>query len=256
MSLTLSPQMKIVALVGLLAVLALGAGTMIMGRSQPSSSAAPLNVPLKHMPRRTTAAPAAAKPAVKAAAPAPAAPKTNVAVAPAVKTTHVLAAPKAKPVAKPAPAATPKPAAPVVPAVAADGLPGALDLLLHGHRVVIVALWDPEIPSDRYAYLEAQAGAKAANAGFLGVSVLDERVAAPLTAAVGGGTVLQSPGVLVYKQPNVLMNKIDGFSDRDAIAEAVANALIDDTPPQGVAPAAAAPATTTVPAAPAAVPAP
>jgi len=55
---------------------------------------------------------------------------------------------------------------PGCPGGCGERLPGALDMLLHGHRVVIVALWDPEIPSDRYAFLEAQAGAKAANAGF------------------------------------------------------------------------------------------
>ena len=129
-------------------------------------------------------------------------------------------------------------------------VPGALDLLLHGHRVVVVALWDREIPSDKYAFLEAEAGAKAANAGFFGVNVLDEKVSAPLTALLGGGSVLPSPGVLIYKQPATLMNRFDGFADRDAIAEAVANALLSDTPPPGAVPAATTPAATaTVPAA-------
>jgi hypothetical protein len=221
-SLTLSPQMKIVALVGVILILALGGGSMLLGRSQP----APVIVatpPLKQV-----------QPATKKA-PTPAAVKHAAAPAKHTPTAH-------KQVAA-------KPKAPAVPRVAANGLPGALDMLLHGHRVVVVALWDPEIPSDKFAFLEAEAGAQAANAGFLAVNVLDERVSAPLTALVGGGSVLPSPGVLVYKQPSTLMNRFDGFADRDAIAEAVANALLADTPPPGAVPAATAPAATaTIPA--------
>ena len=233
MSLTLSPQMKVFALVGLIAVLALGVGSMMLGRKSVSPAATP-TAPLKHF-HRTPAVPATpAKPAAAPAKKHAAVPAAKPAAAPAAVKAPAKAAAPAKPKAVPAP--KPKAAVPVVPAVAANGLPGALDMLLHGHRVVIVALWDPEIPSDRYAFLEAKAGAKAANAGFLGVSVLDERVAAPLTAAVGNGTVLPSPGVLVYKQPATLMNRIDGFTDRDAVAEAVANAMLADTPPAGTTP--------------------
>jgi hypothetical protein len=238
-NLTLSPQMKIVALVGALAVLALGAGSMMLGRNQPTSSAAVPNVPLKHFHPKAVAPLAPAKSTGKAPA-APAQKVTTHAAAPASalpKIAKPVVVPKAKPVAE--------------PAVAANGLPSALDLLLHGHRVVVVALYDPEIPSDQFALLEARAGAKAANAGFFAVSILDERVAGPLTTLVGNGTVLPSPSVLIYKQPSTLMNRIDGFSDRDAIAEAVANALIADTPPQGVTPAPAAPAAPAVTAPPA-----
>lgn len=227
MSLTLSPQMKIVALVGVILVLALGAGSMLLGRNQP----APVAVP--------AAPPSLVKPK----------PRVQRATAPAK------AKPRVKPAARVKPATTPaKPKPTVVPAVASNGLPGALDALLHGHRVVVVALWDPEIPSDKYALLEAEAGAKAANAGFIGINVLDEKLSAPLTALVGGGTVLSSPGVLVYKQPAMLMNRFDGFADRDAIAEAVANALLADSPPPGAVPATTAPAATA--AVPATVPTP
>jgi len=224
-NLTLSPQMKIVALVGLLLVLALGAGSMMLKRSAQTVPLTIPTTPLKHFHPKVAAkqpmAPVTAKHAVTPA-------KAKVVAAPSVK------AAKPKAVAKPKPV--------VVPAVAQNGLPGALDLLLHGHRVVVVALWDPEIPSDKYAFLEAEAGAQAANAGFFGVNVLDEKVSAPLTALLGGGSVLPSPGVLVYKQPATLMNRFDGFADRDAIAEAVANALLAETPATGVVPAATTPA--------------
>jgi hypothetical protein len=115
-----------------------------------------------------------------------------------------------------------------VPEVAANGLPGVLDQLLHFHSVVVVALWDPEIPSDRIAMNEAEAGAKGMNAGFLAVNVLDDRVASPLTAIAGNGGLLPSPGVLIYRQPSVLVNTIHGFADRDAVAQAVADALLLD----------------------------
>jgi hypothetical protein len=235
MSLKLSPQMKIVALVGVLAVMALGAGSMMLGRKQPASSAALPNVPLKHFHRKTVV-PAAPKHVVAKHTVAKHAVAKKHAATPA-KHAATPAKPAAKATAPAKAAAKPRPAhAAVVPAVAANGLPGALDLLLHGHRIVVVALWDPEIPSDKFAYLEAQAGAAAAHAGFLGVSILDERLAAPLTTLAGNGTVLPSPGVLVYKQPATLMNRIDGFADRDAIAEAVANAQLADTPPPPAAP--------------------
>jgi hypothetical protein len=240
-NLTLSPQMKIVALVGVILVLALGAGSMLLKRSATAPVTVP-TTPLKHFhPKVAAPAKHAVKP-VAATSKSSAKPAARHAAAPAISAKPTSANPATKPAVKPEKKA-------VVPAVATNGLPGALDLLLHGHRVVVVALWDPEIPSDRYAFLEAEAGAKAANAGFLGVNVLDEKLSAPLTALVGGGTVLPSPGVLVYKQPAMLMNRIDGFADRDAIAEAVSNALMADAPAPGAVPAAATPAVTaTVPA--------
>jgi hypothetical protein len=242
MSFNVSAPIKIVALVGILAALGLGGMSMLMGRSQPESFDVS-TVPLKHF-KPAPNSPAAAK--AKAAAPA------KHAAAPAKSKAKPAAAAKAAPAPKAAkPKVKPKP----LPAVT-DGLPTPLYVLLHGHKVVVVALWDPEVPSDRISFLEAQAGAQDANAGFLGVNVLDERVSGPLTALAGGGTLLPAPGVLVFKQPAMLMNRIDGFADRDAIAEAVANALLADAPPSGVIPAPPAPAAPAAAAAPATLPAP
>jgi hypothetical protein len=83
------------------------------------------------------------------------------------------------------------------------------------------------------------------------VSVLDERITGPLTALAGNGTLLNSPGLLIYKQPSTLMNRINGFVDRQSVAEAVANALLADGPPVGLTPAAPGATTpvTTIPAA-------
>jgi hypothetical protein len=128
------------------------------------------------------------------------------------------------------PKATVRPKVVHRPAVAENGLPTALDQLLHIHRVVVVAVYDAEIPTDRLFVNEAQAGALDAHAGFLAVNVLDEKVAAPLTASAGKGALLPSPGILIYRQPTIVMNVITGFIDRAAVANAVANALVADTP--------------------------
>jgi hypothetical protein len=119
---------------------------------------------------------------------------------------------------------------------------------------VVVAVYDPEVPTDKLFVSEAQAGAEKAKAGFLAVSVLDERVAGPLTAAAAGGSLLPSPGLLIYKEPSSLMNILTGFVDRDTVAAAVANATVATAPNQG-APSASAPAAP-APATPATAPAP
>lgn len=242
-----SMPIKIFAAAGLLLALGFGAMTMMKGGSSSSPSAvAPVvthpAAPVTPAPAATTATqkhPAATAPATHATKPVahpakPAAHSTRPAAhaKPAVhpKTTHVTA----------------KPHEPL-PAVAADGLPTQLDMLLHIHRVVVVAVYDPEIPTDKLFVGEAQAGARDAHAGFLAVSVLNERLAGPLTAVAGNGQLLPSPGLLVYKQPALLMNIITGFIDRAAVAEAVANALLADAPAQ---PATTAATTTPAPPAP------
>src|SRR5206468_3706838 len=98
----------------------------------------------------------------------------------------------AKPAAvKPAvPKAPPKPR----PTVAANGLPIDLAVALRRNRIVVVSIFDPQSQTDAVSYAEARAGAADANAGFFGVSVLDDPVAGPLTAALPGGGLLPLPG--------------------------------------------------------------
>ena len=55
-----------------------------------------------------------------------------------------------------------------------------------------------------------------------GVSLLDSPVAAALTSALPGGGLLPAPGVLIYRRPGNLVQRIDGFTDRDVVAEAAA----------------------------------
>ena len=145
---------------------------------------------------------------------------------------------KAKPAAK-APVKKPvvKPAAkpvPVVPPVAAvrpakppaaprdeSDLPRVLSTALAGHRVVVVGLYDPDSPVDELALAEARAGAQAAGAGFVALNVFAEAQSRPLLELLG---TLESPGVLVYRRPEVLFARIGGFADSETVAQAAANA--------------------------------
>jgi len=120
--------------------------------------------------------------------------------------------------AKP-PATKPKPAPP------ANGLPIVLNDLFRQHRIVVVSIFDPQDKTDAVSYAEARAGAADAGAGFLGVSVLDDSVAGPLTAALPDQGLLPVPGVLIYRRPGVLIQRVDGFEDRDGVAQLAAGAV-------------------------------
>lgn len=156
---------------------------------------------------------------------------------------------------KPA-ASKPKSKAARAPVTAANGLPAPLNEALRAHRIVVVSVFDPQSQTDAISYAEARAGAgDVSQAGFLGVSVLDDSVAGPLTAALPGGGLLPVPGVLIYRRPGTLIERVDGFVDRDSIAQLTLASLTAApfTPPAAPAPPAAAapvvstPATTTTP---------
>ena len=137
-------------------------------------------------------------------------------------------APVKKPVVKPAakplavvppvqPAPRAKPAAPLDE----SDLPKVLSTALAGHRVVVVGLYDPDSPVDEMALAEARAGAQAAGAGFVALNVFAEAQSRPLLELLG---TLESPGVLVYRRPEVLFARIGGFADSETVAQAAANA--------------------------------
>ena len=122
----------------------------------------------------------------------------------------------AKPAVAPKPATTaPKP--PVSP-VGTNGLPNALNAAFRKHRIVVVSLFDPQSSTDAISYAEA----RAAGAGFLGVSLMDSTTAGALTTALPGGGLLPEPGILIYRAPGTLVERIDGFTDRDVVAQAAA----------------------------------
>ena len=142
--------------------------------------------------------------------------------------TSVQALHTAKPTStKPPVVATKHAAKPAVtkPKPPANGLPIVLNDLFRQHRIVVVSVFDPQDKTDAISYAEARAGASDAGAGFLGVSVLDDSVAGPLTAALPDQGLLPVPGILIYRRPGVLVQRIDGFEDRDGVAQLAAGAV-------------------------------
>ena len=204
MDTTISPPVRIAAVCGLVAALVIGGGLMMLGRH--GNTTAPPPVVIKHHMFQ--------RPAVKTHAPArthtPA--KTH---APATRTHAVATKAPTVHLQKPAP----RPAAEL--AALAAGLPASLAHALGQHAVVVVELFDPQSETDAIAFAEAQAGAQAAHAGFLPISVLGTDVS-KLTQKFG--QVLPDPGLLVYTRPAALAARIDGFVDKDTVAQAATNA--------------------------------
>jgi hypothetical protein len=239
-TLTVSTPIKILALVLVLAGVGLVASLSMMGKSSGSSALPPAAE--RHGSAETPATPAKTV-------------KPHVTATPAKTATPVKHA--AKPVSKPAVVHHAKPNAKAKPVqrgnLVYSTLPKPLQWALSQHKVVVVSLYNPNADVDSIAVAEAHAGAADAGAGFLLVSVLDNKVAGILTALLPGGGLLPDPGVLVYRAPGDIALRLDGFHDRDAIAQAATNAGVGDTDPTqangGLAPAAPA-APTVAPVAP------
>ena len=112
----------------------------------------------------------------------------------------------------------PKPKKVVAPT---DQLPRAIRLALAADRVVVVALYDPRAKIDGTAMREARAGAEKAGSSFVPVDVRDNGDVDSLNSKYG---VLQDPAVLVLRPPGSLVVRIDGFADRETVAQAALNA--------------------------------
>jgi hypothetical protein len=210
-SLAVSPAVKIFALVGVLGALVLGLGMMLMGGE---TEAEPAAIALPTKKQGVLDAPARAK---KVAAQAKAAAAKKAAVTPA----------KAKPAAKPAaPAKAAKPAVanPAVRLIATNGLPNSIMVSLRSHNVVVVSLWGTGGKIDAMSRDEAAAGAAAVGAGFVSLNVLASgREAEALTLKLG--TMLRAPTVLLFTSGGKLANTLEGFRDRETVAQSALNAL-------------------------------
>lgn len=111
-----------------------------------------------------------------------------------------------------------------------DGMPAALALALRQHPVVVVSLYSPDASIDGLAKEEARQGAAMAGTGFVALDVSNEKVASPLTTLLTTGAtpadrVLDDPSVLVFQSPNTLFVRLNGWTDRDLVAQAAENAL-------------------------------
>jgi hypothetical protein len=192
---SLSPRVRILAAALFVAVLALAAGFLMLGRGQSSSEAAVKTIKPLHPVKKVTKAPARPKAQTVARKPAPKQAKPKTVRKPAV----------------------------------IDGMPSALANALASHDVVVVSLYAPRSTVDAMATAEAKHGALLAGAGFVAFNVADEKVVSPLTslltgAATAADRVLDGPAVLVFQRPKTLFVRFNGFADRDTVAQAAANA--------------------------------
>lgn len=207
MSLAVSPAVKVFALLGVLAALVLGGGMMLMGGETEADVTAGAVSP--NQSGLLNAAARAKKVAAKAKASAAA--KQAAAATPA----------KAKPAAKATPAAKPKVETRLV---ARNGLPTEIMVALRSHNVVVVSLWGTDGKIDVMSRDEAAAGAAASGAGFVPINVIQRgRQAEALTLKLG--VMLRAPTVLFFIAGGKLANTLNGFNDRETVAQAALNAL-------------------------------
>ena len=189
-----SPRLSVVAPVAGLCVLALGAGFFFMSRGQESSQAA-TGLTAQQLVQRAAANRKATAPTKKAA----------------------------KPAAKRSVAPKPKPKPKRIDRTLNAGLPTTISSAFWGRKVVVVALYAPDVPLDEMAVAEARAGASAAGVGFVAFNVLHESQARPLTKLLG---VLEDPGVLVFRRPGDVFLRLSGYADQQTVAQAARNAAL------------------------------
>lgn len=211
MNVNVSAPVRIFAAVGGLAALALGVWFFFLGGLSPGSSTEPVKAIEPLYGGKTAAAVAAptSKPKVTV--------KPTAKAKASAKTKAVPSAPESKPKPKPKPNAKPTPARVPNP----ERLPLAVARALTRHAVVVVSLYDPEAKVDRISLGEARAGARRANVGFVALDVLDRRASEALTRKLG---VLSAPAFFLYRRPGELVMRVDGFADRDLVAQAARNA--------------------------------
>jgi len=238
-NLTLSPPIRIAAIAGLLLAVAFGGMTLMLGRSHAST--ATQTPPARHARTTTTHRSAASASKAKATTHKTAVKATTHKATPAATKHKTHATTAAKPATATQTAA--KTAAKHTTAkhtakhkVARGNLvdatlPQPLQWQLSQHKIVVVSIYDSQSSVDAISVAEAHAGATEAGAGFLLVDVLDNSLAGLLTGVLPGGGLLPDPGVLIYRAPGTLALRIDGFADRDSIAQAATNALAGEDGP-------------------------
>jgi hypothetical protein len=193
----LSPQLRIFALVAALVAVGGGLFVFMSGRGAAADSDLAALPPVASVAKQTKVPAAHKTPVAKAKAPA-AKPKVTKTKAP------VKVAPKK-----------------VVPKIPPTGFPLAVDRALAKHRVVVVSLVVPGSHVDELAAGEAKAGAKLGGAGYLALNVLNERVAHAVLSKLNG---VKEPSLLVLKRSGEIVVALEGFVDRETVAQAAANA--------------------------------
>jgi hypothetical protein len=213
-SLSLSPQLRLIVLVGgLAAMFALG-GMFFVVRGALLSGEIEQVPAVVHHP----------KPAPKVVEPT----GTQNGTLPLTSHSATETAPHATAPGLTAPKVTaPKVSAPKAsttietPGVAANGLPIVVMRALSKKPVVVVALVVPGGELDRMTVAEARAGAKRAGVGFLAVNILKNAVGRPLAQKPG---VIQTPSLVVYRRPATVFVRFEGFTDRATVTQAATSA--------------------------------
>lgn len=190
MELTLSPQMRVVALVGLLAALALAGGMFFLTRSQADAGAGDLSGSELAQALTPVQKPAATTPATRAATPKP---------------RRATAAARSKP----------------KPLVAENGVPTAILEALRRSPAAVVSLTAGGADIDRLTLAEAAAAAKSAGVPYVRIDVLQPELGRAIARTFG---VVEAPATLVYQRPTSLFLKLDGYADSATIAQAAENA--------------------------------
>jgi hypothetical protein len=188
--LSLSPQMRVVALVGLLAALALAGGMFFLTRSQADAGADDLSGSELAQALTPVQKPATTTP------PAPAATK-------AAKAARAPQAAKRKPL------------------VAENGVPTAIVEALRRSPAAVVSITAGGVDIDRLTLAEAQAAAKSAGVAYVRIDVLQPELGRAIARTFG---VIEAPATLVYQRPTSLFLKLDGYADSATIAQAAENA--------------------------------
>ena len=196
-----SQPVKIFALVAALA--AVGGALFMFTQGRGASESAPIPVPQPTPPVSPTKIKVPATPSKTAAA-------KPVKTSKATKPTATPARPS-KPAVKPAP----------TPALPPSGFPVAVDKALATHEVVVLSLVVPGARVDELAAAEAREGAKAGGVGYLALNVLNEEVAHALLTKLDG---MKDPSLLVVRRPGDVVLQLQGFVDRQTVAQAAANA--------------------------------
>jgi hypothetical protein len=193
-----NPHLKGIAIAGVLATVAVALGLFTLSRQQPASSAA------TNTQEVITHHPAAIKKPVGTKAHAP-----------------TTARPAAKPAAKRV-AAKPQ-VSPYVTAALAAKLPKPIASAFGDHEVVVISVYTPNVGVDRISMTEAQAGAGLGGAGFVAVDASQNTATGELTRAFG---VLSAPTTLVLSRNDFTkpVTTLDGFVDRETVAQAAMNA--------------------------------
>jgi hypothetical protein len=100
-------------------------------------------------------------------------------------------------------------------------LPPALRTALRRHPVVVAVLYASRAPGDGEALKAARAGAHDAHAGFAVLDVSKEKIAQAVALKLPGTA---DPSVVVVRRPGKITVLLPGYTDSDAVAEAVHNA--------------------------------